>query len=78
VVLQVHGQGLGRKCGGLFDELIEGQNMPWLMDEGFLVRPRIFGTPEKLDLSDVHTSMGDFNKNDLSNLVDKPKIIALK
>jgi len=46
------------------------------MDEGFLVRPRIFGTPEKLDLSDVHTSMGDFNKNDLSNLVDKPKIIG--
>jgi len=22
------GQGLGKKCGGLFDELIEGQNMP--------------------------------------------------
>lgn len=70
------GQGLGRKCGGMFDELIEGPNMPWLMDEGFLVRPRIFGTPEKLDLSDVHTKMGDYNKNDLSNLVDKPKIIG--
>jgi DNA repair protein RadD len=68
------GQGLGRKCGGMFDELIEGPNMPWLMDEGFLVRPRIFGTPEALDLSDVKNSMGDYNKNDLSNLVDKPKI----
>ena len=70
------GQGLGRKCGGLFDVMVEGPDMAWLMNQGFLVRPRIFGTPEKLDLSDVHTSMGDFNKNDWSNLVDKPKIIG--
>ena len=70
------GQGLGRECGGLFDELIEGPTMAWLMDEGFLVRPRIFGTPESLDLSSVKNSMGDYAKNDLSNLLDKPKIIG--
>ena len=70
------GQGLGTQCGGLFDEMIEGPTMSWLMDEGFLVRPRIFGTPESLDLSVVKNSMGDYNKNDLSNLVDKPKIIG--
>jgi len=70
------GQGLGRNCGGIFDELIEGPTMAWLMDEGFLVRPRIFGTPEALDLSGVKNSMGDYAKNDLSNLLDKPKIIG--
>lgn len=70
------GQGLGVDCGGLFDEMIEGPTMPWLMDQGFLVRPRIFGTPEDLDLSGVKNSMGDYAKNDLSNLLDKPKIIG--
>jgi len=70
------GQGLGRECGGLFDELIEGPTMSWLMDEGFLVRPRIFGTPESLDLSSINKSMGDYAKNDLSDLLDKPKIIG--
>jgi len=68
------GQGLGRKCGGMFDELIEGPSMAWLMEEGFLVRPRIFGTAQELDLASVRNSMGDYAKNDLSNLVDKPKI----
>jgi DNA repair protein RadD len=70
------GQGLGIQCGGLFDELIEGPTMPWLMDQGFLVRPRIFGTPEALDFSNVNNSMGDYAKNDLSNMLDKPTIIG--
>lgn len=68
------GQGLGRKCGGMFDELIEGPSMPWLMEQGFLVYPRIFGTAQALDFTDVKNSMGDYAKNDLSKLVDKPKI----
>lgn len=70
------GQGLGRQCGGMFDELIEGPTVAELIEAGFLVKPRIFGPPEKLDLSGVHTKMGDYAKNDLSNLVDKPKIIG--
>jgi len=70
------GQGLGRKCGGMFDELVEGPTVAELIEAGFLVKPRIFGPPEKLDLSGVHTKMGDYAKNDLSNLVDKPKIIG--
>lgn len=70
------GQGLGRQCGGMFDELVEGPTVAELIEAGFLVKPRIFGPPEKLDLSDVKTKMGDYAKNDLSNLVDKPKIIG--
>jgi len=70
------GQGLGRQCGGMFDELVEGPTVAELIEAGFLVKPRIFGPPEKLDLSGVHTKMGDYAKNDLSNLVDKPKIIG--
>lgn len=70
------GQGLGRQCGGMFDELVEGPTVAELIEAGFLVKPRVFGPPEKLDLSNVKTKMGDYAKNDLSNLVDKPKIIG--
>lgn len=70
------GQGLGRECGGLFDELVEGPSVMDLINGGFLVKPRIFGPPEQLDMSGVKTKMGDYAKNDLSNLVDKPKIIG--
>jgi superfamily II DNA or RNA helicase len=70
------GQGLGRQCGGMFDDLVEGPTVAELIQQGFLVKPRVFGPPEKLDLSDVKTKMGDYAKNDLSNLVDKPKIIG--
>jgi len=70
------GQGLGRQCGGMFDELVEGPTVLELIQAGFLVKPRIFGPPEKLDLSGVPVKMGDYSKNDLSNLVDKPKIIG--
>lgn len=68
------GQGLGIDSGGLFQEMVIGPQVQDLIDEGFLVKPRIFGPPEKLDLTGIHTSMGDYKKDELSLLVDKPKI----
>jgi len=68
------GQGLGIEAGGMFQEMVVGPQVQDLINEGFLVKPRIFGPPEKLDLSDLHTSMGDYKKDELSRLVDKPKI----
>jgi len=68
------GQGLGIGSGGIFQEMVVGPQVQDLINEGFLVKPRIFGPPEKLDLSGVHTSMGDYKKDELSRLVDKPKI----
>lgn len=70
------GQGLGIESGGIFEQMVIGPQVQDLINEGFLVKPRIFGPPEKLDLSGVHTSMGDYKKNELSDLVDKPKIIG--
>lgn len=72
--IRADGQGLGVEAGGIFDELIEGPSVMDLINEGYLVRPRIFGPPEALDLSGVSTSMGDYKKDELSRLVDKPKI----
>lgn len=68
------GQGLGLDYGGIFQEIVIGPQVQELIDEGYLVKPRIFGPPEKLDLTGIHTSMGDYKKDELSALVDKPKI----
>lgn len=72
--LRGDGQGLGSGHGGMFDEIVMGPQVSYLIQEGFLVHPKIYGPPEKLDLSDVGTSMGDYKKDELSRLVDKPKI----
>lgn len=72
--IRADGQGLGKEFGGMFEELVIGPSVQQLIDEGFLVKPRIFGPPEHLDLSGVHTQMGDYKKDELSKLVDKPKI----
>lgn len=72
--IRADGQGLGKISGGMFDEMVIGPSVQYLIDKGFLVKPRIFGPPEKLDLSSVHTQMGDYKIDELSKLVDKPKI----
>ena len=68
------GQGLGITSGGIFEEMIVGPQTAQLIAEGFLVKPRIFGLPQKLDLSEINPKKGDYNINALSKLVDKPKI----
>jgi len=72
--IRADGQGLGRQWGGLFDDLVEGPSVMDLINEGYLVKPRIFTPPNALDLSDLGTSMGDYKKDDLAKLVDKPTI----
>ncbi len=74
--IRTDGQGLGVESGGIFEEMVEGPSMSWLMDNGWLVRAKVYGQPEKLDLSNIHTSGGDYKKDELSRLVDKPKIIG--
>jgi len=68
------GQGLGIDYGGHFSKLIMGPQAKWLMEQGYLVYPKVYGTPEYLDLSGVDKSGSDYNKQQLSDLVDKPKI----
>ena len=47
--IRADGQGLGVEAGGMFNDLIIGPSVQQLIDEGFLVKPRIFGPPEHLD-----------------------------
>jgi DNA repair protein RadD len=68
------GKGLGKVGGGLFDCIVQGPTAQELMDMGYLVPPRIFAPPNKLDLSAVKTTAGDWNKKGLAEATDKPSI----
>lgn len=68
------GLGLGKTSGGLYDVMVKGPPASWLQDQGFLVRAKVFGNPEKIDLSDVEISQGDYQKEQLSKAMNKATI----
>lgn len=72
--IRADGQGLGVNSGGMFEDMVEGSTVMELINEGYLVKPRIYAAPENVDLSDVDTYMGDYKKDQLALAMDKPKI----
>lgn len=68
------GTGLGADAGGMFDDLIVGPQVSDLIAGGFLVAPKVYAPLERLDLSGLRTRMGDYEKAELEQVVDKPKI----
>jgi DNA repair protein RadD len=68
------GNGLGVDAGGIFDEMIIGPQIGELIRLGFLVRPAVYAPEGQLDLSGVRSRMGDFAKDELLPLIDKPSI----
>jgi len=65
----------GKGLDDLFESIVEGPSVRRLIDGGYLcdydlVAPPIAG----LDVSDVKTKMGDYDKKELSEAVDKPTI----
>lgn len=68
------GTGLGKEAGGVFDDLVMGPQVPELIARGFLVRPIIYAPATRIDLSGVKTSRGDYDKEELAKVMDKPTI----
>lgn len=68
------GTGLGAHCGGIFDDLVEGPQVPWLIENGYLVKPIIYAPLERLSLKGVKVVRGDYDQKELAKRVDKPKI----
>lgn len=68
------GRGLGVESGGVFDDLILGPQIPELIELGYLVAPIVYAPPQRLDLSDVKISKGDYDSKEVAKVVDKPKI----
>lgn len=63
----------GRGLGTHFDRLIVGPSPRELIDQGYLVRTRIFAPPT-VDTSGLHIRMGDFKGDEAEALMDTPSI----
>ena len=75
--LRADGAGLGRHHDGVFDHMVEGPSMRWLIDNGYLTDYRIFAPPSDFDVSQVATgSTGDYSAPQLRAAARKSHIIG--
>lgn len=65
----------GRGLGGHFDVMVDGPSTAELIERGFLSPYRYFA-PGKPDLVGMPTRAGDFNRGELGDLMDRPKLIG--
>lgn len=66
---RLDGVGLGR----WFSTMVSGPSVSWLIENGFLSPYRLFA-PSTVDVSSVAVRGGDFQRESLSALMDKPTI----
>lgn len=64
----------GKGLGSIFEELVIGPTVAELIAAGFLCRPKYFAPPTELDMTNVRTTAGDFNKKQMNERVDRPRI----
>jgi DNA repair protein RadD len=58
----------------IFDDLILGPSIGELIRQGFLVPPVVYAPPIGIDVTGVRRKMGDYDKGELAERIDKPKI----
>jgi superfamily II DNA or RNA helicase len=63
----------GTPLGDNFDSLIPGPAVAWLIEEGFLAEYKLYSIPG-VDLSGLHTRMGDYVTAEAEQAMDKPTI----
>lgn len=76
--IRADGVGLGRGQGGVMDSLVEGPDMRWLIEEGYLTDYIIFCPETKLNLKDVTISSvtGDYVQPKLKKAVRESTIVG--
>lgn len=65
----------GRGLGEFYETLIEVTDIPTLIAEGFLVEPAVYA-PANPDLAGIKRIAGDFNRRQLGEAMDKPKLVG--
>jgi superfamily II DNA or RNA helicase len=72
--IRLDGKGLGRQWGGTFDVLVQGISIKQLIAEGYLVEPAVYASKMRIELAGVKRVAGDFDKEALADVMDKPVI----
>jgi len=65
----------GKPLGAIWDDMIHGPSVRWLIDNGHLSRYRAF-SPAGLDLTGVRKNNGEFNQNDIDGLMSGKAVMA--
>jgi superfamily II DNA or RNA helicase len=68
-------RGDGRGLGGIFDIMIECPQVPDLIEQGYLVKSRVYA-PVDPNLRGVRTERGDYVANDLADCMDRPLLVG--
>lgn len=63
----------GRGLGAWFKEMIDGPQVAWLIENGFLSRYKMFAPPG-ISTVGMHTRYGDFVKSEMESAADRPTI----
>lgn len=66
---RLDGQGLN----SYFKKMIHGPNVPWLIENKFLSPYKLYA-PATIDLENIPTRMGDYARDELTQVMDKPTI----
>ncbi len=64
----------GRGFEDVFDEIVVGPSISELIEQNHLVKPVVYAPPIGIDLTGVKKKMGDYDKSELNNRIDKPSI----
>jgi superfamily II DNA or RNA helicase len=64
----------GRGLGEVFDDLIMGPQVGWLIDQGHLSRPTYYAPPQAVNLAGLHIRGGDYDKAELAAAMDNKAI----
>jgi superfamily II DNA or RNA helicase len=68
-------RGDGRGLGGIFETIIECPQVAELIEQGYLVRSRVFA-PSTPDLTGVRVQAGDYVESQLAERMNKAKLVA--
>jgi superfamily II DNA or RNA helicase len=64
----------GRGLGAIFQRMVLGPQVQWLIDNRFLAKPVYFAPEKAVDMTGVRKVAGDFDRSQLADLMDKPTI----
>jgi superfamily II DNA or RNA helicase len=64
----------GKGLGEVFDDLLRGPEVSWLIDNGHLSRPKYYAPPQVAETPSKVNSSGDFSKKELDAIMNKKSI----
>lgn len=75
--IRADGKGLGRHASGVFDTMVQGPTMRWLIDNNYLTDYKIFAPESDINVNAVNINKdGDFNQKQLKKAARESHIVG--